>query len=436
MSSKKFEIFRIGSDGEIHRHLICLGGRVSVFRANREALLEEFRVALQGRFPVAQFRIVLDGKKFQSADHVLIGFGERFERADEGNLRDYLETNGMGDVDIDYSLKCYGLEGLESAPLSTLSETQQRILRLISATTKASERVIILNDPFENLTSELREDLSSRVADFAYRTSAIVIVTRLTDRPESWIDNPIISRVQLERPRRETIGAGGGGIDPDIQQLRQQIAAQGNRELTRPAPKPQDQPPPKREVESSALRRVVKDPVAAVTEHKTFSILLAAAYLAVFASIPWVFGKGFNRQPPPQPVVVVAKTPPPAATPFAVRPVGFKGLPKNIQENVMLAFRDPDTLLRSIPVNLDRRTPIAPDPVQVSRPLPPPTEPPAPRVLSEPASTDAYSPEPNPAAVTNTEELERRREEIRQRLLSAIMARRQQLLEQQQQQQQ
>lgn len=432
MSSKKFEIFRLGTDGEIHRHLICLGGRVSVFRANREALLEEFRVALQGKFPVAQFRIALDGVKFNALQHVLIGFDEKFALSDKETVNTFLERNGLDGDRLEGDLKNFGLGGLGIVPVSELSDTQQRVIRLLGATAKESDRVLILNDPFEGLTPEFQELLAMRVADFTYRTSAVVIISRLSSRPENWIDNPLISRVQLERPRRETIGSGGM-FEAELAAIRApHVPTPGKRELTAPPPAP---PPPVAEKETPQL--FSKERLAAITppaNQKTFSVLLAAAYLCVFASLPWLFR---SKEPAPPSVVRAAVKRP--VVPVAPQPVevGFRGLPKGIQDQVMLAFRDPDALLRSIPARFDRHGPALQPASQQN------SEPPqrridsAPGIMAEP-QVPQYNPPPppDPSVSVNMEEIERRREEIRQKLLSAIMARRQELLEQQQNQQQ
>ena len=95
MSAKKLEIFRLARDGSNHRHIVCLGGRVSVFRANSEDLLEEFRVALQCRVPVAQFRLLLDERPFVAGEHFLIGFDEKFDPKDPAQVGAYLAAAGV-----------------------------------------------------------------------------------------------------------------------------------------------------------------------------------------------------------------------------------------------------------------------------------------------------------------------------------------------------
>ena len=445
MSSKKLEIFRLGRDGEIQRTIVCLGGRVTVFRANREALLEEFRVALRARVPVSLFRIAIDGRKFLADEHCFIGFDEKFDSNEGLTVSAFLAMAGIVGTDLARVLAEFELEGLDGARVVDLGDTQQRIIRMLAATTKASGQVITLNDPFEGLSTALQEKLATRIADFAYQATAIVIITRLSARPESWIDNPLIVRVQLERPRRETIGAGSVfELDPlpeRPQSYQIPTPARGLTSVNPPqqaaAQKPIPQASEKRA--SSATHSAVKPAVKTAVKpgllgkiqkpEKPFTIALAAAYILVIAALPWIFGKGTTRTTPkPRPQIAVA-TPIPTPTPPQT---GFRGLPQGIQEQVVLAFRDPDALLRSIPVNLKRRTPevdTRPRPAATYRPEPTREEPP--RFLAEnPAS---FSP-PNSydgSGAVNNEELERRREEIRQRLLQAIMLRRQQMMQQQ-----
>lgn len=471
MLAKKLEIFRLSKDGSLQRHLVCLGGRVSVFRANRDELLEEFRVALQGRVPVQQFRILLDEKPFVSADHFLIGFNEKFEPRDDKTVRDYLLESGVVEAELSSLLHEYGLAGLESAKIFELGASQQRVLRLLVATASAHGRIVILNDPFEGLQTELQESLAQRVAEFSYQNTAIVVVSRLSHRPESWIENPVISRVQLERPRRETIGAGSvlepeGRLDhldigrrPSVGPAKTLTTAptsaqdataaepnkraatwvSGAREALAKASSvrvpdgPEEGAP---SVSVSGIRHATtgvsqqksrKKQEVKSEQERFWSIGLACGYIVVIAALAWQMRGAAVK--PPAPVVAPPKlTPRPTPAP-EVPLAGFQALPQVIQSQVLLAFRDPDTLLRSIPVNLKRKTPETPkkSPPQEMRsvePPPPPEEPPPFRIGGSP--DQPYS---NPQGAT-AEDIERRREEIRQRLLQAIMQRRQQLAEQ------
>lgn len=451
MSSKKLEIFRLGRNGEIHRSIICLGGRVTVFRANRENLLEEFRVALQARVSNSQFRIAVDGKKFSSAEHIFIGFDEQFDPTDGLTVAALLAMFGVSGTELGKVLENFDLSGLEAARVADLSPVQQRIVRMLAATGRPTGQVIVLNDPFESLSAELQERLSMRIADFAFQHSAIIVITRLSTRPETWIENPLIVRVQLERPRRATIGAGSvmdlEGMEGFFERPQVAPATPQGRELTQPQIPPEQEHRTRNQasqvkpaisekpVSSAQLPKIAvgKKRKKTLTTEKPFTMALAGAYILVIAAIPWLFGKQAAKpKPAPQPVQVAVATPLPTPTPV---PFGFQGLPQGIQDQVTMAFRDPDGLLRSIPVNLKKKSSgIESRPRAEQRPVASePQEAPTPyRFFSDPTAS-AYSPPPpsTPDTSMNQEDLERRREEIRQRLLQAIMLRRQQMMQQQ-----
>ena len=104
-----------------------------------------------------------------------------------------------------------GLGGLSNAPCRDLLPREWRMLRQVASLVGESSReVFFLHDPFFEFSESDRETFAAAWARFAWEKKKIVIVTKLSERPESWIENDFIARIQLERPRQATIGFGGG----------------------------------------------------------------------------------------------------------------------------------------------------------------------------------------------------------------------------------
>ena len=209
MGFQVLEIHRLDPSGGIVRKIRCLSGHITVFRANDPTLMEAYRRALVG-LPTdsERFSLLLDGVPGQPQDFYTIGFGERFSSVDQMTAGEYLASLGADEAAAEALVGAFGLAELKSVSVSALSEPEARILRLLGATI-SSEKIILLNDPFQGLNPEMSQRAARALVDFAWNRKAIVLVTKLTDRPVDWIENEIVQRVQLERPRQRTIGYGG-----------------------------------------------------------------------------------------------------------------------------------------------------------------------------------------------------------------------------------
>ncbi|MCB0359552.1 MAG: hypothetical protein KDD44_07940, partial [Bdellovibrionales bacterium] len=94
------------------------------------------------------------------------------------------------------------------------------------------DKMLILYDPFMPIPEQHREVFAMRLLDFAWNGQAIVVVVHLEYRPESWIDNQLVSRIQVdEKRRRKTVGFGSmpTDIQSAVRQVRQAVGG-------RPAP--------------------------------------------------------------------------------------------------------------------------------------------------------------------------------------------------------
>jgi hypothetical protein len=94
----------------------------------------------------------------------------------------------------------------------------------------SNRKVFFLNDPFLEFPTHALELFADCWVRLAVKQQIVVIVTRLSERPECWIENDFIARIQLERPRQATIGYGGGettGPSPyEIKKMRAAMLAE------------------------------------------------------------------------------------------------------------------------------------------------------------------------------------------------------------------
>ena len=97
-------------------------------------------------------------------------------------------------------------------------------------------RVLVLNDPFETMHGQWRERYAEAVVYFARSTKSIVVVTALSSRPECWIDNELIVRVQVGETRQKTIGfsSAPSELRSEIAQLREELLQRPQAQPTGP----------------------------------------------------------------------------------------------------------------------------------------------------------------------------------------------------------
>lgn len=228
MSFEYLEIFRLGQNGEVIRKIRCLGRRVTVFRALKNEDLEAFKKALEGKPQEEKFSLLVDGKAYQPEKFSFIGFPDRTGYPPQATASHYLQACGMSLEEIEGTLLKYGLGGCGQSKLSELPNWKRKALLILGAVS-TKYPIIIADEPFEEMPEEIRDALAQLFADYVWKSHAIVIVTKLSFRPECWIENDIIVRAQLERPRQRTIGFGGGG-DAAVQEALDAVRGRKNTE--------------------------------------------------------------------------------------------------------------------------------------------------------------------------------------------------------------
>ena len=206
MSFEQLQIKLLSKSGELLRCVNCFAGQVTVFRAHSGTDLQPYQRALAGIPGPERFSLNLDDEAYSPAQATLIGFGESFAGSSQ-SVAQFLASFGIPAGAVATALMNYGLDDLDMTLCSQLTPDQERRLRLLAATC-STEKILVLNNPFENVNSQWRERIAQQLVTFARTKEQIVIVPSLSYRPECWIDNEFIVRTQVGENLQRTIGFG------------------------------------------------------------------------------------------------------------------------------------------------------------------------------------------------------------------------------------
>lgn len=206
---QKLQLKLLSNSGELLSVVTCQAGKISVLRASVPSDLRPYQRVLSGSSGKENILAVVDGTDYRPDEHTVIGFGE-LSTTPELSVKEFLAKYDVPESAIDSLLLSIGLESVSDKKYSELSPDQEARLRLIAATTDP-ERIVVLNDPFENISGQWRERAADILATFARTRKAIVIIPSLSYRPESWIDNQSIERIEVGQTSQRTIGFGSAG---------------------------------------------------------------------------------------------------------------------------------------------------------------------------------------------------------------------------------
>lgn len=219
----KLQLKLISNSGELLNVVNCLAGKISVLRASVPSDLRPYQRALSGSPGKENLVVTCDGNEYRAEDHIVIGFGEPSPTAGL-SVREFLAKNEIVDAAAEALLLQIGLEAVAEKKCSDLSADQESRLRLIAATTDP-DRVLVLNDPFENISGQWRERAADLLASFARSRKALIVIPALSYRPESWIDNQSVERIEVGQTSQRTIGFGAAGSQSNalINEIRDRV---------------------------------------------------------------------------------------------------------------------------------------------------------------------------------------------------------------------
>jgi len=215
----------LSNTGELLNVATCHAGRISVLRASTPSDLRPYQRALAGSSAKDNLEILCDGAEFQPDQHTLIGFGEPSPTVGL-TVKEFLKSRGMSELAIGSQLISFGLEDIAEKRCAELTLDQESRLRLLAATSDP-DKVLVLNDPFDNIAGKWRERVADALADFASTRNALIIIPSLSYRPDAWIENKAIERIEVGQTAQRTIGFGSAGSqsNSEIDQIRNQLRA-------------------------------------------------------------------------------------------------------------------------------------------------------------------------------------------------------------------
>jgi hypothetical protein len=219
----KLQIKLLSNSGELLNVINCPAGRVCVFRGNTPADLRPYQRALIGTHGKEKLSVNVDGADYDPERHNVIGLGEAAPHPGL-TVREFLAKSGVNDDTLSTLLASYGLDGTADTRCSALSPDQERRIRLLFAISQP-EKALIVNEPFETITSQWKERFAELLLDFVRLKGGLVVIPSLSYRPECWIDNSLISRIEVGQSIQRTIGFGSAGSQSNemIDELRRKL---------------------------------------------------------------------------------------------------------------------------------------------------------------------------------------------------------------------
>lgn len=225
MKSSSLQIKLLSKTGEVLSVVNAFAAQVTVLRAVSQLDLAPYRRALAGIPGSEKFSVTINGESFDPNSANLIGFGEHFSEENQ-RVSEFLITHGVPDQTIEALVVSYGLERAIDLRCTQISPCEERRVRLLVASYQ-TKKPLILHEPFEPIASQWREKFAALITTFARNANQIVVVTGTSFRPESWIDNEYIARLQVGETIQKTIGFTSDAMksDPLVSQLRERLKA-------------------------------------------------------------------------------------------------------------------------------------------------------------------------------------------------------------------
>ncbi|MGA1191542.1 MAG: hypothetical protein ACO3XO_04605 [Bdellovibrionota bacterium] len=284
MSDHVLTIQRILTDGAIAKTVTCRSGRIAVLRSHAPEKLYEYELALRGKLEnPSMFRLMFNGAAYDPTQPIFIGF-DKIQYRSEMTVRHILTESGVGQAQLEGFLSHHGIQQIAEKPLQELSPEQAQSLSLLQVSLQPFP-LIVMNDPFLPIPEEYREMYAHTLANGIWKNKGIGIVVSLSWRPESWIDNDLITRVQIDQTsRRATVGIGSENplteLAKQIRQEKQSI--QEKREAEQRAQEQEGQST------KSTVMTLPKTPTKNILKNPLFRLsALSVIFISVSLLILW-----------------------------------------------------------------------------------------------------------------------------------------------------
>lgn len=211
----KVQLKLLSNTGELLSVANCCAGKISVLRASMPSDLRPYQRALGGSSGKDNLEILCDGAAFYPDEHTLIGFGEPSPTIGL-TVKEFAISRGISELALASQLMSVGLEDVIDKRCAELTLDQEARLRILAATADP-DKALILNDPFENISGKWRERVAERLAEFTETRNALIIIPSLSYRPEAWVSNQCVERLEVGQTSQRTIGFGSAGSQSNAQ---------------------------------------------------------------------------------------------------------------------------------------------------------------------------------------------------------------------------
>lgn len=211
----KVQLKLLSNSGELLSIANCCAGKISVLRASTPSDLRPYQRALGGSTGKDNLEILCDGAVYNPEEHTLMGFGEPSPTTGL-TVKEFATNQGMSELALAAQLISVGLDDVLDKRCAELTLDQEARLRILVATADP-DKAIVLNDPFENISSKWRERLAELLAEFTQTRNALIIIPSLSYRPEAWIANQCVERIEVGQTSQKTIGFGSAGSQSNVQ---------------------------------------------------------------------------------------------------------------------------------------------------------------------------------------------------------------------------
>ena len=215
MRTEKLEILRYSPNGKVLRRIACLPGFISVFRSRSEVELGFYVDALHLRSAAGVSEIKINKEPASSEQLVYFDSSQDLTAADVSSWLMDIISAGDGQGKAILRRLSDEIKLPLSAENSNFSEQDLKILKLLSLLSQ-NLKVAVVDDPFDGISEEVIEPLARAMVELVEKSDVIVVVKKLSQRPEAWIENEHVERVQIEAPRQRTIGFGGHHFEIEI----------------------------------------------------------------------------------------------------------------------------------------------------------------------------------------------------------------------------
>ncbi len=217
------QIKQISPTGEVLNVVTCPHARITVLRAHAPQDLEPYQRIFASVPGKERFTLYYNEELFDLSQATLIGYGEDYRKI-SGSIQEYLSQQGISETLSNSILHSFDLEDQAGMQFDQLTPCQAQRTRIVAAA-YGKPRIIILKNPFQPLAFEWRERIAELLLRLAKKKKTLVLLTSLLHRPDCWIDNETILRVQVGQSTQRTIGFGSQASEYQelIEKLKQDL---------------------------------------------------------------------------------------------------------------------------------------------------------------------------------------------------------------------